>query len=92
MRAIYRYYLDCGRMGSVEGLFVAEMDEVEALAGKRCYFGEILGKHSEIDDNEPRANTSLLSSQQQHVAWFEELRLATGVNPLDFLPEDEDER
>lgn len=50
---LYRYRCDCGRMGTLHGLFV-----VDAF-GERClraliarkvtlYFGEVLGKHSEI--------------------------------------------
>lgn len=90
MRGIYRYYLDCGRMGYLEGLFVAELSAVEALVGKTCYYGEALGKHSEIDDDEPRANTTLVSAQEQHLATFDELGLSVGFNPLDYVREDEE--
>jgi hypothetical protein len=41
----------CGRMGSLEGRFIlddAEQAELDALMGKEIYFGEVLGKHSEV--------------------------------------------
>ena len=34
--------------GMIEGMFVATEDEVNELIGKEVYFGEILGKHSEV--------------------------------------------
>ncbi len=47
-KAIYKFYVDYGRNGNVEGIFIAEKCEVEELYGKEVYFGEILGKHSEV--------------------------------------------
>ena len=48
---LYSFNWDCGRMGDVDGLFVADEKEVAKVInlGTRIYFGEILGKHSEID-------------------------------------------
>ncbi|WP_394910517.1 DUF4406 domain-containing protein [uncultured Robinsoniella sp.] len=45
---LWKFYWDCGRQGSVEGIFKATKEEVDAAIGKEVYFGEILGKHSEI--------------------------------------------
>lgn len=33
MLKLYRFHWDCGRMGNLEGLFVAEQSEVENLLG-----------------------------------------------------------
>ena len=49
MKYLYRFYEDCGRMGSLDGIFVAEESDVDALIGQNLYFGEVLGKHSDID-------------------------------------------
>lgn len=39
-----------GRMGNVEGLFIASEEEVDKFLDKRnICFGEVLGKHSEVD-------------------------------------------
>lgn len=46
---LYKFYWDCGRMGDLETLFVATEDEVKDLIGRNAYFGEVLGKHSEIE-------------------------------------------
>lgn len=45
---LWKFYWDCGRMGKVEGLFVATEEEIQDLIGKNADFDEILGKHSEI--------------------------------------------
>lgn len=45
---LWNFSWDCGRMGCVEGLFVATESEVGSVIGKEVYFGEILGKHSEV--------------------------------------------
>jgi len=45
---LYKWSCDYGRMGCVEGLFAATQEQVDNLSGKTVYFGEILGKHSEV--------------------------------------------
>jgi hypothetical protein len=47
-RYLWRFYWDCGRQGEVDGLFVATESEIKEAIGKQVYFGEILGKHSEV--------------------------------------------
>lgn len=46
---LYRYYEDCGRMGSIEGLFILTDEEVEKYKEYTdvLYWDELLGKHSE---------------------------------------------
>lgn len=48
MKKLYKFYWDCGGQGNVEGIFIAEEKEVKEAIGKEIYFGEILGKHSEV--------------------------------------------
>jgi hypothetical protein len=48
MKYLYQFYWDCGRMGELDGLFVATEKEVANAIGKEAYFGEVLGKHSEV--------------------------------------------
>jgi hypothetical protein len=45
---LWKFHWDCGGEGDVDGLFVATESEVNELIGKEVYFGEILGKHSEV--------------------------------------------
>lgn len=47
-RYLWKFHWDCGRSGDVRGLFVASEKEIEEAVGKRVWFGEILGKHSEV--------------------------------------------
>ena len=48
MRKLYKFYADCGRMGDLDAVFTADPDDVKKLIGFEVYFGEILGKHSDI--------------------------------------------
>ena len=48
MKKLYSFYWDCGRMGNLQGLFIAEESEVQKILSKEVYFGEVLGKYSEI--------------------------------------------
>lgn len=45
---LWKFYLDCGSQGELEGLFVATEEDISHLIGKCCYFGEVLGKHSDV--------------------------------------------
>ena len=47
MKNLYQFYTDC-YYGCVEGTFIAEDDDVKSLIGKEVYFGEILGKYSDV--------------------------------------------
>jgi len=48
LKYLYKFYWNCGRSGNLEGLFVATEKEVADAIGKEAYFGEVLGKHSEV--------------------------------------------
>lgn len=50
MKKLFKMNFDCGRMGSLQGVFVATQEQIECLIRKeiQVYFGEVLGKHSEI--------------------------------------------
>lgn len=93
MKKLYSFYWDCGRMGNLQGLFIAEESEVQKILGKEVYFGEVLGKHSEIygtvDDND----IEIVSEDREKVEWLENLLGSTvsGYNPLDYYAPTEDE-
>lgn len=51
MNKLYKYKENFGRMGNLEGVFVADSDDViklRKLMGSHIYLGEVLGKHSEV--------------------------------------------
>ncbi len=91
-RVLYRFHWDCGRQGDVEGLFIAYPSEIDDAIGKDIYFGEILGKHSEIHGTLDAEDVTRVSDDAERVTWLFELmgdRLS-GYCPLDYLPEDDD--
>ncbi len=91
MKKIYEFYWDCGRMGHVEGIFSAEEANIKECIGKRIYFGEILGKHSEIYGDLKENDLKILTDDQEFIKKAEELKLIpSGYNPLDYISEEEE--
>ena len=91
MKAIYEFFWDCGRMGELSGLFIAETSEVEKLIGRNINFGEVLGKHSEIYGTVTKDDFTIKSTDQEFIAKFEEIMgkgTISGYNPLDYLDND----
>jgi hypothetical protein len=78
-------------MGELEGLFVADSESVSKAIGKQVYFGEVLGKHSEIFGTLEEGDLKLKSNANDHVEMFLHLDLATGHNPLHCLQDEEEE-
>lgn len=93
-KAIYAFNWDCGRMGNLEGIFVADQEEVKKLIGKEIYFGEVLGKHSEIYGNLDDEDLKVLTTDQEFITKFIEIMgegTVSGYNPLDYYEEDEED-
>jgi hypothetical protein len=92
MKNLYNFYWDCGRMGSLDGLFVATPEEVAASIGREAYFGEVLGKHSEISGTVLKDHITLVSDDQHKVEWLVEVTggnpTINGFNPLEYIEED----
>ena len=78
---LWSFYWDCGRQGEVEGLFKATKEEVENAIGKDFYFGEILGKHSEVYGTIEEGEIELVSDNPIEVMSATE----SGYNPLEYL-------
>lgn len=87
MRNLYKMTLNFGRMGTLEGVFVADSAEVEALRDREVYFGEVLGKHSDctwtFDDLDE--TVKVMTDDRPFIERFESLGLASGYNPLDYI-------
>ena len=87
---LYRFEMDCGRMGMLSGTFVTE--SLKPILGKRVYFGEVLGKHSEIEGVLDEGDFTLLTNDQDFINKFVELECESGHNPFDYFePEDEED-
>jgi len=86
-RFLYQFYWDCGRSGSLEGLFVATEKEVEDAIGAYMYFGEVLGKHSEVYGDLEKGDITKLNVSPEAVEEVAK-HLGTswsGFNPLDYI-------
>ena len=83
---LWKFYWDCGRQGSVEGLFVATDEEINVALGKEVYFGEILGKHSEVYGTLEEGDLKKLDIESEAVEKIvRELGDTwSGYNPLDY--------
>lgn len=84
---LWKFSWDCGRMGEVEGLFVATEKEIEKSIGKNVYFGEILGKHSEIYGTLDMEDLDKMDLDTESVEKVTKLLGETwsGYNPLDYI-------
>lgn len=81
-KGIYRFLWDCGRMGEVKSIFVADSKDVEDAIGKNIYFGEILGKHSDVNGILEAGEIKLVTEDEHTVKMFEDFNLECGYNPL----------
>lgn len=88
MLKLYKFYWDCGRMGDVEGLFIADDEYVKAQIGKTVYFGEILGKHSEVYGTLDEDDLQVLSDDKEFIEKIISIfgdNLPIGYNPLSYI-------
>ena len=88
-KAVFKYEGDCGRSGYLYGLFIAEKKEVDSLIRERkhVYFGEVLGKHSEIEGTIEKGEITLITEDQNIVKLVSDLKMEVGYNPLDYVCE-----
>lgn len=90
---LWKFMWDCGRQGCVEGLFVATEDQIQNLIGKSVYFGEILGKHSEIYGTIEDGECEKVDLDSDIVEKVTVILGETwsGYNPLEYLSDDDEE-
>ena len=88
-KLLVQFYWDCGRMGDLDGLFIITEDELKSWYGREAYFGEVLGKHSEIDESD----FTIKSDDQEFIAKIEELlgKHLSGFYPGDYYIADTDD-
>lgn len=89
MLKLYKFYWDAGRQGSVEGLFVEDPVEIEKRIGGNVYFGEILGKHSEVYGTLEEVDLTVVSEDQEKINWLVSILgySISGYNPVDYMEE-----
>lgn len=91
MRKVYRWAWHTSRCGSLMGIFTADEAEVEAAIGKDVYFGEVLGKHSDVHGTIERSEFEVVAEDASFVEAFDKFGCATGYNPIARLAEQADE-
>lgn len=91
---LYSFYWDCGRSGVLEGLFIAKQSDIDNLIGKEVYFGEVLGKYSDVYGTIEEKDIKLVSVDSERVEWLKDLlgETVSGFNPLEiYLEQCEDD-
>jgi len=86
MKSLYKMNFDCGRQGSLEGIFLAEDEDVEILINNKIeiHFGEVLGKHSDIRGNLEQNEITKITDDEKVIEIFEKYNLQSGYNPFDY--------
>lgn len=84
-RGIYKFFVNCGRAGSLDGTFAAEAEDIAFAVGKTVHFEEPWGKHSGVMVTFEAAYFTLVSIDPAEVATFDKLDLAHGDCPLGLL-------
>lgn len=95
MKALFKMNFDCGRMGNLEGVFVADIEDVECLVNNKIsvYFGEVFGKHSEIYGCVTESEIKQITTDENVIKVVGEYGLESGYNPFEctlFTSETED--
>ena len=91
MDTLYKLHYDCGRMGSLDGLFIASKGDLDELveSKREVYFGEVLGKHSEIYGPIEASDVTEVSTNPEVIGVIRDNELQSGYNPFDYI-QDED--
>lgn len=90
---LVRFKWDLRRMGVVEGMFVTTHGELAAKFGKQVYFGEILGKHSEVYGQFEPGDLTVVTDDADFIAKLKHFvgTHVSGYNPMDYMAEDSEE-
>ena len=86
---LYQWHWDCGRMGELHGIFVLKPAEINAAIGKTVYFGEVLGKHSDVFGVLKAEDFERIDATPEFVAEFFRHFASFGYNPLDYIEEED---
>ena len=86
MKKLFKFYVDYGRHGDIEGVFVAEEAEVTAALGYTISFYEPWGKHSSAECTLEASQFTVLTDDQDFIEKAQKYGIARhGVSPLGIL-------
>lgn len=85
-KGIYKFSIDFGRSGDLQGVFIATDQQVKKLISSKIevYFGEILGKHSEFWSAIEKKHIKLLTEDIHAIEVVEKYDLSNGINPFKY--------
>jgi hypothetical protein len=78
-------------MGYLSSYFVSTPEMVDKITGREVYFGEVLGKHSEIYGTIEEDDIRLVSDDPEFVEQFDRLIGSSGHNPFRYVHWEEDD-
>jgi hypothetical protein len=83
MEALYKFNYD-SIYGTLSGLFIAKKDYVKRLINEKTnvYFGEVLGKHSEIFGSINNNEIEFVTDDSVVLEIVRKFNLEIGYNPL----------
>lgn len=86
-------FIDYGRMGELDGMFVCDQVSLDRIYGREVCFGEALGKHSEVVETMAPEMFEVKSDDQQFIKKFVSILGfdVSGINPFDYLRGDNSE-
>ena len=85
-KGIYR--IDTYYGGDIKGIFIETESNIKSLPGFKVYFGEILGKHSEVEFVIEKRDLKLVTNEPEAIKIFEKYNLATGINPFECVTDE----
>jgi hypothetical protein len=105
MKKLFKFCWRSWRGGGLEGLFIATQEQVDEVLGWECYFGEALGKHSDVRVTLSEEVFETISSDQDLIKSLERTfaleeswagvpyssRTLSGYNPLNRIQETEED-
>lgn len=93
IKGLYKLHVDCGRQGTLYGVYIANVEDMNKLIeqGTELYFGEVLGKHSEIYGALDEKDFTLVTTDEAVIEMFDKYDLESGFNPFHYLPEVEED-
>jgi hypothetical protein len=86
---VYRYAESFGSHGDLASVFLATAGDIAAAMGKTAYLGEVLGKRSEVTATIDADTVTLATADPAVVEVVRALGLETGINPLDYIEDEE---
>ena len=85
MKALFKMNFDCGRNGNLQGVFIADTEDVRYLVKNNIsvYFGEVLGKHSDVSGCVDESEITMITTDENVISVVCEHELESGYNPFD---------